>query len=248
MTRHGKIARLPHELREQLNTRLHDGESARSLLEWLNGLPAVQAVLAAHFGGAPLTAQNLSAWRQGGHADWLRLQELRFWLRHLSEEAASLAQAAGGASPATLLAPVLAATLGRSLHRLDGPASADSAPAQALLALTRELARLRRCDVAEERLRFDRERWATEQAAAKAQAAEDHARALRKAALKARVFPDGITNFLDGFGPMPNVGPWSARPASAPAHAEASPPPPPRENVGPSPVPFVPPPFSGESS
>jgi hypothetical protein len=36
----------------------------RKLVEWLNGLPAAQAVLAANFGGRAISMQNLSEWKQ----------------------------------------------------------------------------------------------------------------------------------------------------------------------------------------
>ena len=49
MTRRGKIARLPHDVREELNSRLQDGQEAKSLLPWLNSLPPVKSVLAKHF-------------------------------------------------------------------------------------------------------------------------------------------------------------------------------------------------------
>jgi hypothetical protein len=64
MTRLGKIARLPREIREELNVRLQNGEVGRKLVEWLNGLPAAQAVLAANFGGRAISMQNLSEWKQ----------------------------------------------------------------------------------------------------------------------------------------------------------------------------------------
>ena len=38
-TRNGKIARLPLEIREQLNRRLDDGEQGQPDLDWLNALP-----------------------------------------------------------------------------------------------------------------------------------------------------------------------------------------------------------------
>src|SRR4051812_39971876 len=54
MNRNGKIARLPEDLRQELNERLCDGEAGTSLVAWLNGLPEVQAVMAAEFGGVPI--------------------------------------------------------------------------------------------------------------------------------------------------------------------------------------------------
>src|SRR5208282_2978032 len=71
----GKIARLPHEIREQLNVRMRNAEKAKPLLQWLNSLPEVQAVLATEFGGVPILKQNLSQYRRRGYRDWLNQQE-----------------------------------------------------------------------------------------------------------------------------------------------------------------------------
>ena len=71
----GKIARLPRELREQLNQRLEDGEPGKRLVAWLNELPAVRALLAAEFGGAAIKEQNLTNWKQGGFRDWRMEQQ-----------------------------------------------------------------------------------------------------------------------------------------------------------------------------
>jgi hypothetical protein len=71
MTRTGKIARLPREIREQLNRRLQDGEPGKKLVEWLNSLPEVKAALNTQFGGRRVSEQNLSEWKAGGYRDWL---------------------------------------------------------------------------------------------------------------------------------------------------------------------------------
>ena len=57
MTRNGKIARLPAALREELNQRLLDGEQGQPLVEWLNSLPKVQAVLP-NFGAVQVQAST----------------------------------------------------------------------------------------------------------------------------------------------------------------------------------------------
>src|SRR5208282_4794000 len=67
MTRVGKIAHLPHDIREQLNRRLMDGETGRDLVAWLNSLPETQRVTLALFDGRPVSEQNLSEWKQGGY-------------------------------------------------------------------------------------------------------------------------------------------------------------------------------------
>ena len=51
ITRRSKIARLPRGIREQLNSRLDQGEEGTSLVAWLNSLPEVQSTLASHFDG-----------------------------------------------------------------------------------------------------------------------------------------------------------------------------------------------------
>jgi hypothetical protein len=79
--RNGKIARLPRMVREQLNRKLDAGQQGEVLLSWLNGLDAVKEMLDEEFCGDPITKQNLSAWRQGGYAEWLRNQEARLWVQ-----------------------------------------------------------------------------------------------------------------------------------------------------------------------
>src|SRR5712671_5539225 len=49
--RTGKIARLPHLVREELDQRLANGARTDALLAWLNGLPEAQTVLREQFGG-----------------------------------------------------------------------------------------------------------------------------------------------------------------------------------------------------
>ena len=71
MTRTGKIARLPLSIRDQLNRRLLDNEPGTALLDWLNSLPEVQAILAAEFASQPISPANLSQWKAGGYRDWL---------------------------------------------------------------------------------------------------------------------------------------------------------------------------------
>ena len=84
-TRIGKIARLPKDVREQLNRRLQDGEPTQRLLDWLNALPKIQGILAAQFGGRPIIKQNLSEWRRGGYLDWEAAEERRMRVDRLIE-------------------------------------------------------------------------------------------------------------------------------------------------------------------
>src|SRR2546427_4174833 len=86
MTRTGKIARLPHEIREQLNHRLRDGHQAKSVLSWLNALPEVRSVLKSEFSGRPVSPVNLTEWKNGGYRDWLVRQHALELIRNLDDE------------------------------------------------------------------------------------------------------------------------------------------------------------------
>jgi hypothetical protein len=76
-TRNGKIAKLPQSIRDQLNTRLSDGQEGPEILPWLNAIPKVQEILKDKFDSQPITKQNLSEWRAGGYEDWLLNQNIR---------------------------------------------------------------------------------------------------------------------------------------------------------------------------
>jgi hypothetical protein len=100
-THNGKIGRLPSEIREQLNQRLFDGETATTLLPWLNSLPAMQTLLAERFAGQPVSEQNLSQWRTGGYEQWQKQQERRAIAAELAQE--DLEMDGASASPEMLL-------------------------------------------------------------------------------------------------------------------------------------------------
>lgn len=70
----GKVAQLPVCLREEVCRRMLDGESGVNICHWLNSLPAVAERMRA-FGLEPwISGQNLSEWRKGGYADWLKVR------------------------------------------------------------------------------------------------------------------------------------------------------------------------------
>lgn len=75
MGRHGKIQSLPADIRAEVHTRLYNGQGAPDILPWLNGLPEVQAHLAARFAGQPVSDSNLSEFRTGAHAAWVGRKE-----------------------------------------------------------------------------------------------------------------------------------------------------------------------------
>ncbi|MEI7819473.1 MAG: hypothetical protein WCK55_01045 [Verrucomicrobiota bacterium] len=188
MTRLGKIARLPRQIREELNRRLSDGEVGKRLVHWLNTLPEVQAVLAAEFGRRPINEQNLSDWKQGGFEDWLRHQEARAWVQSLAEEEDAL-RAESGSIPLAerLTAPVLVG-LGRLLR--DAPAtSGGPEQGRVLLGVAQQLAQLRRGNAQAERMRLERERWETEQEEAREEKRKAAECAVKSKQLRERMFP-----------------------------------------------------------
>ncbi len=66
----GKLSRLPREIRDQLNQRLDDAQDPDAILQWLNSLPEVQAVVNAHFDGKPIDGGNLSEYRKRAFRKW----------------------------------------------------------------------------------------------------------------------------------------------------------------------------------
>lgn len=70
-TPQGKIGRLPHVIREEVNTRLLNNEPAKAILKWLNALPETQQVCREFWNEEPVTAKNLSDWKTGSaYHEW----------------------------------------------------------------------------------------------------------------------------------------------------------------------------------
>jgi hypothetical protein len=159
MTRTGKIARLPRDIRNQLNLRLQDGEPGSRLVEWLNSLPQTREILAGDFGGRAISEQNLSEWKQGGYQDWLARQETLACARELAGEAEELGEAADG-SLADHLAVVLSARYAALVARWDGETDdAFRRKTRALRTLCQDVVELRRGDHCAKRLRLDLDRF-----------------------------------------------------------------------------------------
>ena len=85
-TRTGKIARLPHSIRHQLNLRIRDNHIPKSILQWLNNLPEVKTILGEQFNSRPITPQNLSDWKKGGFQDWLTRQDALNFVQDLESQ------------------------------------------------------------------------------------------------------------------------------------------------------------------
>lgn len=94
--RNGKIARLPRSVRTEVNTRLDNGETGPKIIGWLHTLPEVLAVLDEHFHEEPISPQNLSEWRKGGYAEWLKRKEQLENTKELANYSLQLASLNGG--------------------------------------------------------------------------------------------------------------------------------------------------------
>ena len=161
-TRIGKIARLPKEVREELNRRLQDGEPGDTLLDWLNGRPKVRKILTAQFGGRPISKQNLSEWKQGGYRDWERAEEHRLRVDRFTEEAARLAGSDEGPSLSERLSTVLLAELAATLDELRQESLPPAERLRYVRQVFHEVALSRREDCRADKSRIDKERWGQE--------------------------------------------------------------------------------------
>jgi hypothetical protein len=119
--RKGKIARLPHSIRQELNTRLRDGVPGTDILQWVNELPEARSILADQFGGEPIKPQNLTDWRQGGYNDWLRGHEQYEQARQTTDHAQYICSSLG-LDPSDALSVIIT---GHLVKLLSGEASLD---------------------------------------------------------------------------------------------------------------------------
>ena len=164
MARVGKIARLPHIIRSQLNERIRDGQDGQEILDWLNALPPTRQMLETWFDGAPVTPQNLSEWRQGGYPEWLRQQEALEIALDLTEHADDLEVQTDEADLTANLANVLLIQLARASKDL---LTSDASPQERwnhLRELLPALNDLRRAKTHADRQRILEERWIVESA------------------------------------------------------------------------------------
>ena len=161
--RTGKIARLPREIRDQLNQRLNDGQPGRRLVTWLNSLPEVQQVLAADFDGRPLNEQNLSDWKAGGYLDWQARLETLAQSRELAADSRELAAATDGKLN-DHLTTMLSARYAVALAEWDKQTTGTfQDKLRTLHSLCQDIVRLRRSDHHATRLSFEVKRQKDEE-------------------------------------------------------------------------------------
>jgi hypothetical protein len=157
MTHKGKIARLPREIREQLNRRLLDGQPELEVLAWLRALPEARAAQLPESDGNPLSEQDLSEWQATGHRDWLAQQSALDQVRQLSAEVAELEQAGEGALT-NKLAQFLGAQYVVAAKAAVRQAAGAAVDLKTLQVLCGDLVALRRGDQNAGWLRLEREK------------------------------------------------------------------------------------------
>lgn len=155
MTRKGKIARLSRDVRDELNRRLDNGEQGVRLVEWLNGLPEVRKVLETDFEGRAITEGNLTEWKNGGFLDWQEQQGTLNLIRELEADSRELPKEGGGV--AEHMESVMLARYAATLYGSHDTAQDPGRTLRRLGRSLREVARLRRCGQAEERMQLERE-------------------------------------------------------------------------------------------
>ncbi len=161
MSRIGKIARLPHDIREQLNRRLQDGQSGPEILHWVNELPPCRQMLVQKFGGRPIDEGNLSEWRHGGYEEWLWHEDRRHRLGSDFEYIAKLDAVGDGSEVAERLGAIVAAELAKALNFLEGISDMNDRWCR-LQKICRELSRFRRENCNHQRLRLAEQRLENE--------------------------------------------------------------------------------------
>jgi hypothetical protein len=161
MSRIGKIARLPHDIREQLNRRLLDGQSGSDILAWVNELPPCRQMLTQKFGGRPIDEGNLYEWRHGGFEEWLWHEDRRDRLGSVSENVAKLDAIGDGSQVAERLGAIVAAELATALNFLEGISDMNDRWYR-LREICRELTRFRRENCNTQRLRLAEQRLENE--------------------------------------------------------------------------------------
>jgi hypothetical protein len=158
MVRNGKIARLPREIRDELNRRLQEGEPGGPLLEWLNGLPKVRQTIARDFGGCAISKQNLCEWRAGGFTEWQARQETLDQARELAADAGEVTEATDGRLT-DHLATVLAVRYASALAGWNGEVTEEfRRKLRALRGMCQDIMELRRSDHSGARVKIEQER------------------------------------------------------------------------------------------
>jgi hypothetical protein len=159
-THTGKIGRLPHAIREEVNRRLLDNEKASVILGWLNAQPEAVALWDTDFNGLPASDENLSQWRKGGFRKWLSRRERSEHLKTLSGFATDLAKSGGNIADgaASIIAGHILEALEESanLAVTGGTDDAEKDPHAGLAKMAAAVASLQTAGIARQRLELDK--------------------------------------------------------------------------------------------
>ena len=161
MTQDSKIARLPQGIREQINRRLQNGGSAKEIGEWVNTQSEVKAFMAAEFEGASIVEAELVSWKVGGYRHWQEQQQALEAAVQFGENAAEIAQAAGG-QLADHLALCMTARIAVALRKAPCAGEDAAGQLQRLRQLVGDLVALRKGDQSAQWLRIEREKLDSE--------------------------------------------------------------------------------------
>src|SRR5208337_1644479 len=214
-TRRSKIARLPDNIRNELNERLEDGQAAEPLLLWLNALPETRKTLSKYFTGQPISESNLTHWRHSGYPDWLA-EHRGLELAELLSRQAQGAEAASQGHLGEQLALVLTLRMAGLMQKLLVVDDEQSSPEQQwrhARELVREVDRVRRSDYRARQLELQEEQWEWEQQrqdSQRRQAADEAHKKLEIDALLDTVNLQDRIDLLKLSGHSPRLARWVA--------------------------------------
>ena len=149
-SKRGKIARLPARIREEVCRRIHDGESGKKILPWLNSLPETKQLLEEDFEGVRVNDMNLTNWRHTGYAQWLTRRHNVERTKELAKYAADQARASGG----SIAEGGVAIAAGKLLELLEtvDEKTGQELPVDQIIEVTQALASVRTADQNDVRL------------------------------------------------------------------------------------------------
>ena len=93
MSNPGKIGSMPADIRAEVNKRLYAGDRSHEIIAWLHEQPSVLEVLDQHYREEPVSAQNISSWKnsKNGYQKFLRRKERVADVKQLTEYSMELA-------------------------------------------------------------------------------------------------------------------------------------------------------------
>jgi hypothetical protein len=156
MGRHGKIARLPRTIRDELNHRLDNEEAGVDLVAWLNRLDEVKRLVEREFGGREITEKNLCEWKSNGYLHWQAQQEALALAKELNKRRGG--PAISGSELSDSLVRLLTARYASLLYDWEGEITNEvRAKLRGLKGICREIVRLRQSDQVLEQMKVQKE-------------------------------------------------------------------------------------------